>query len=95
MCSSDLDPANQQLRLVFEGVDAQAWVYVNGEQAGEQSSAATGLPPDELWDDPFAVVVSGAKLRYPDPNLLAVRVQAGPCNGGIYEAVIASLEPAR
>jgi hypothetical protein len=83
----------QALQLIFEGVDAEAWVYVNGRAVGEHTAASTGKHPDDLWDEPFTVRVPGEVLNDGGHlNLLSIRVKAGRCNGGIHQPVLASLQ---
>lgn len=82
----------QDLQLIFEGVDAEAWVYVNGRAVGEHTAASTGKNPDDLWDKSFAIRVPSQALNVGGHlNLLSVRVKAGRCNGGIHQPVLASL----
>lgn len=77
------------LRLLFGGVDEQAWVYVNGELVGEHTEESEGFPADQLWEIPFAVEVGPEHLRFGEPNVLVVRVHNAQANGGIWRPVLA------
>lgn len=70
------------LELLFEGVDEDAWVYLNGELVFSRVSRPMG----KLWDRPFRVAVSDA-LRYGKENLLVVRVHKAKFQTGIYKPV--------
>ena len=67
----------EPLLLGFEGVDAEAWVYLNGHQIGHHDG----------WDEPFAVKVPKDKLKRGVENMIAVRVRDGSAKGGIYGKV--------
>ena len=75
----------QQLR--FEGVDEQAWVYLNGRLIGKQTEEATGKSAGRLWDKPFSVTLEPSDLREEGQNVLVVRTHAGANNGGIFKPV--------
>lgn len=80
-------PARAQ--LAFEAVDESAWVWVNGEFAGEHD-----LGPDG-WDDPFRIDVTGM-LNWGGENQITVRVFNTAMAGGIYKPVgVVVLEPAQ
>lgn len=64
------------ISLLFEGVDDNCEVYVNGAKVG----AHTG------WSKPFSFDVS-KNLRYGDENLIAVLVENTGGGGGIYRSV--------
>lgn len=70
-----------KLMLRFEGVDAAADIYINGERAGKHKYVA-----GRSWQAPFEVEVTG-KLK-PSRNLLALRVYTGGGKGGVYGRVI-------
>jgi len=67
----------QPLLIGFEGVDAEAWVYLNGREIGRHDG----------WDEPFAVLVPADAARVGDRTLIAVRVRDGSAKGGIYGKV--------
>ncbi|MFW5866477.1 MAG: sugar-binding domain-containing protein [Armatimonadota bacterium] len=80
-------PARAQ--LAFEAVDESAWVWINGEFAGEHD-----LGPDG-WDDPFRIDVTGM-LNWGGENRITVRVLNTAMAGGIYKPVsVVLLEPAQ
>ncbi len=86
-------PAGCSLQLLFQGVDSEAWIYVNGEPVGEHTTSSTGRPADDIWDEPFSVHVPAAVLRPSQTNTLYVRAKSGPVNGGIHQPVVASIMP--
>ena len=67
----------EPLLLGFEGVDAEAWVYLNGQEIGHHDG----------WDEPFAVKLSGDRVKAGEENLIAVRVKDGSAKGGMYGKV--------
>jgi len=78
--------AGKKLHLVFEAVDEDTHIYVNGKKAFEHSCASTGLAPDAIWVTPFAFEAGGA-LRPGEENLLAVGVYNRAGMGGVYRPV--------
>lgn len=76
------------VEIHFGGVDEQAWVYVNGSLLQENSTAATGIPFDQLWDAPFTVTISPELLNYGGRNVLAVKFHASAGNSGIWRPVL-------
>jgi hypothetical protein len=64
----------EPLLIGFEGVDAEAWVYLNGREIGRHDG----------WDEPFAVRVPADVGLAGAENLIAVRVFDSSNNGGIY-----------
>jgi len=70
------------LYLYFRGVNEQAWVYVNGELAGERSYTSTGQGVGDLVGAPFSF---DAKrwLKPSAQNEVAVRVTHATGLGGI------------
>lgn len=71
--------------LRFEGIDEQAWVYVNGEYLGERTVESTGRPAVEFWDAPCTFTLP---TDLPTKNnLLVVRVRDSSHAGGIYKPV--------
>lgn len=81
--------------LEFGAVDEQAWVYLNGEYAGEHTVESEGLGVGSLWNRQFAIEAGPENLKYGGRNLLAVRVHAHTGAAGIWRPVRAyiALEP--
>lgn len=73
------------LTLEFEGVDEQAWIYLNGVLIGERSTKSTGQTPAEFWDKPFSLPVQG--VRFGQENVLAIKVHDSEQMGGIFRPV--------
>lgn len=75
-------PKVKKLYVLFEGVDEDAWVYLNGKLVG------TRIDPGgyKNWNKPFVTDVSKA-LRPGDENLLVVRVWKNLFCTGIYKPV--------
>jgi len=69
------------LRLLFQGVDESAWVYLNGEPVCVHYPDST-----DGWDRTFTVDVTG-KLKPGCANLVAVRVLNRSAAGGIFGKV--------
>lgn len=83
------------LRLMFAGVDEEAWVYLNGKQVGEHSVKSEKKPFTALYDEPFIVEVPAAELKNGEPNVLFVRVHNQVKAGGIWKPVVAIGRPAK
>jgi len=83
------------LRLLFAGVDEQAWVYVNGRLVREHTVKSEGKPIGSLWETPFTVDVPPQQLRFGADNVLAVRVRNDLANGGIWRPVLGHALPKR
>ncbi|NLF70169.1 MAG: hypothetical protein GX575_14115 [Candidatus Anammoximicrobium sp.] len=66
--------------LRFEAVDESAWVWVNGQYAGEHDLGTAG------WNVPFDIEV-GSFLRWGQSNQITVRVLNAAGAGGIYKPV--------
>jgi hypothetical protein len=78
--------APQRAQLAFQGVDENAWVWVNGEYAGDHAIGPEG------WDDPFWLGVTEL-LRWGEDNQITVRAMNTAFAGGIWRPVsIAVLE---
>ncbi len=78
-------PARAQLQ--FGAVDESAWVWINGEFAGEHDIGPTG------WDRPFRIDVTGL-LNWGGENQITVRVHNIAMAGGIWKPVsVIILEP--
>ncbi len=71
----------------FEGVDEQAWVYVNGEAVGEHSVKSENKDIGKLWNEPFTVTIPPKCLKYGGRNLLTVRTHASVGGAGIWRTV--------
>ncbi len=66
------------LQLGFGGVDAEAWVYLDGKL----------LTHHQGWDVPFTVEVPTGELTAGEETVLAVRVLDTSNKGGIYGKVV-------
>jgi len=73
-------PAADRVELVFEGVDECAWVWINGQYAGEHDIGPTG------WDKPFRLGVTDL-LRWGETNQITVRAMNTAAAGGIWRPV--------
>ena len=78
--------AGKKVYLVFEAVDEDAHVYVNGTKVFEHSCDSTGLVPNAIWLTPFAFEV-GSSLRPGEEDMLAVAVYNRAGMGGIHRPV--------
>ncbi len=72
---------HSDVALRFEGVDEQAWVWLNGVLVGSHELGPSG------WDKPFEVDISDT-IRWNQPNTITVRVQNTVGAGGIWRPVI-------
>jgi len=77
------------LGLTFQGVDEQAWVYLNGQLVGEHTVESEGRPVGELWDRPFTIDVPAGGFKQGRQNALVVRVHNSTQAGGIWRRVTA------
>ena len=77
-------PEGKRLLLHFGAVDEQAWVWVNGEFAGEHAHGEGG------WQDPFDIDIT-AQAKPGAANLVAVRVHDSTLQGGIWRPVSLAL----
>ena len=73
--------------LHFEGVDEQAWVYINGTKVGEHTIESEGKPVDILWNEPFAIKVEPKHLHFGRDSVLVVRVKCSQGQCGIWRPV--------
>lgn len=73
--------------LAFEAVDEMAWVWVNGEFAGEYSEFGPAG-----WTDPFTIDVT-KHLRWAAPNQFTIRIKNTAAAGGIYKPVALQVLP--
>jgi len=76
----------EALHFLFQAVDEEAEVWLNGRKVFEHTRAATRLSPEELWTKPFSFMAGGALDRSGD-NVLAVRVYNQSGMGGIWKPV--------
>jgi hypothetical protein len=81
------DWKGKTLRLLFAGVDEQAWIYVNGKLVKEHSEKSEGKSFGVLWEEAFNAEVHPENLNYGKPNVLVVRVYNSIGNGGIWRPV--------
>ena len=72
------------LRLMFAGVDEQAWIYLNGQLVGEHSVKSEKKAYTALYDEPFIVDVPSSQLKVGEPNVIFVRVHNQVGAGGIW-----------
>ena len=91
--------AHKPIDLEFDGVDEQAWVYVNGKSVGEhtlQSEFMVGqqITVVDLWNRPFTRTVEPELLKTGE-NLLVVRIHNSAMNAGIHQPVRVYLPEAR
>lgn len=70
----------EKVELAFEGVDESAWVWVNGEYAGEHDIGPSG------WDKPFNLDVTDL-LVWGQENQITVRAMNTAARGGIWRPV--------
>ncbi len=77
--------ADMEHELYFGAVDEQAWVYINGEYVGEQTTDSTGKGVGDIWDEPFSVTVKPEHLRGGSDNVLVVRSHASGGAAGMFE----------
>ncbi len=74
-------PRGTKVELAFDAVDEMAWVWLNGELAGEYFEYGPAG-----WTEPFFFDVSKL-VRWGQPNQITVRVQNTVAGGGIYKPV--------
>ena len=77
-------PEGKRLLLHFGAVDEEAWVWINGEFAGEHAQGEGG------WQDPFDIDIT-AQAKPDVTNLVAVRVHDRMLQGGIWRPVSLAL----
>jgi len=78
---------NEPLNILFESVDEQAWVYLNGRLVGEHTVKSQGLPVSELWNRPFTIQLPAEYLNAQGENELVVHVHSAENNAGIWGPV--------
>ncbi|MDD3928060.1 MAG: hypothetical protein PHT33_15560, partial [bacterium] len=70
----------KKLVLVFGGVDEQAWVWINGMEAGSHAYGPSG------WNIPFDID-AGGRIIPGKKNVICVRVHNSAAVGGIWKSV--------
>jgi hypothetical protein len=70
-----------KVELAFDAVDEMAWVWLNGELAGEYFEFGPAG-----WQEPFSFDVT-KRVRWGAENQIAVRVENTAGGGGIYKPV--------
>jgi len=78
--------AGKKVYFVFEAVDEDAHIYVNGTKVFEHSCDSTGLTANAIWVTPFAFEVGGS-LRPGEEDVLTVAVYNRAGMGGIYRPI--------
>ncbi|MEI6502204.1 MAG: sugar-binding domain-containing protein, partial [Armatimonadota bacterium] len=73
-------PQSLGVEIAFEGVDEVAWVWINGQYAGQHDLGTDG------WDKPFALDVT-KELKWGQKNQITVRVYDSKFAGGIWKPV--------
>ncbi|MBO7721026.1 MAG: hypothetical protein J6T01_01320 [Kiritimatiellae bacterium] len=66
--------------LCFDGVDEEAWVWLNGEYIGQHTEGVAG------WNKPFRFDVA-KEIRWGVTNVVVVRVNDTANGGGIHKGV--------
>ena len=77
----------KSLKIMFGGVDEQAWVYFNGKLVKEHSVKSEKLDIGQLWETPFAAEIKPELIKYGKKNVLAVKISNAKANGGIWRPV--------
>jgi hypothetical protein len=75
------NPGATSVELRFEGVDESAWVWINGQYAGEHDIGPVG------WNQPFQIDVSNL-IRWGEDNQITVRAMNTGMAGGIWLPII-------
>ena len=70
--------------LYFSAVDEGAWLWVNGQAAGEHTCASENLTPNDIWNKPFFLEITRYVL-FEKPNQFTVRVHNSGKMGGIHK----------
>jgi len=81
------DWAGRDIELLFEGIDKQAWIYVNGELEDEITVEAKKMTVGEIWASPFIVRVPAATVKVGGKNLLTVRIHSAFGAMGLHKSV--------
>jgi hypothetical protein len=75
-----IPPTGVMVRLSFQGVDEEAWVWVNGTFVGEHAKGPGG------WEVPFELDVTAA-IKASAPNQFTIMVANAVGQGGIWKSV--------
>ena len=81
------DWADRDVEILFEGIDKQAWVYVNGHLVDEITPEAKEMTVEEIWANPFIVNVPASDLNVGATNMLVVRIHSEFGAMGLYRPV--------
>lgn len=81
------DWAARSMDILFEGVDEQAWVYLNGKLIGEHTVKSEGVDVGILWNEPFIVHAGTENINTGGKNLLIVKTHASKGAHGIWKPV--------
>ncbi|MBT7299763.1 MAG: DUF4838 domain-containing protein [Victivallales bacterium] len=81
------DWAGRDIELLFEGIDKQAWVYVNGKLKDEITVEAKKMTVGEIWASPFVVKVRATDVEAGGTNLLTVRMHSAFGAMGLHKPV--------
>ena len=77
----------KSLRILFQGVDEEAWVYLNGRLLREHSVESEKRSISDLCEHPFAADAPPDSVVFGGKNVLAVRVRNGLGEAGIWKPV--------
>jgi len=77
----------RDLDVLVGAVDEQAWVYFNGEYAGEHSVESEKVGIGVLWNEPFIIHIPASRIRFGEKNLLQIRIHASRGSSGIWQPV--------
>ncbi|MBN2640012.1 MAG: DUF4838 domain-containing protein [Victivallales bacterium] len=81
------DWSARAIDFLFEAVDEQAWVYLNGKQIGEHSMKSEGVGVSVLWNEPFIIHAKAEYIKPGAKNLLVVKTHASEGAHGIWKPV--------
>jgi len=81
------DWAARAVDFLFEGVDEQAWVYLNGKLIGEHSVKSEGVGIGILWNEPFIIHAKAEFIKPGAKNILMVKTHASKGAHGIWKPV--------
>ena len=73
--------ASNAVELNFQGVEATAWVWLNGTYIGSREEGQTA------WNKPFSLDVT-REIKWGKENVLVVRVSSTDTDSGIYKPII-------
>ncbi|MDD2478526.1 MAG: hypothetical protein PHS31_01390, partial [Victivallaceae bacterium] len=81
------DWSARAIDFLFEAVDEQAWVYLNGELIGEHSVKSEEVDIGILWNEPFIIHAKAEYIKPGTRNLLIVKTHASKGAQGIWKPV--------